>query len=66
MSRDATQSNTKCRVFTDYYGTMQNIKGQCGGIYIGDMYIKIFKDNVLNNFDKYFFTYISYNISLKK
>ena len=38
---------------------IQNIEEQCGGIFIADIYMKIFKDNVLNNFDKYTFYFFS-------
>ena len=53
----STQSKTKCRVFIGYCGILQKIEEQCGGIFIADIYVKIFEDNVLNNFDKYFQTF---------
>ena len=34
-------SKTKCRVFIDYFGIIQNIEKQCGGIFIDDIYMKI-------------------------
>ena len=49
-----TQSKTKCTLFIDYCGIIQNIKEQCGGIFIADIYVKICEDIVLNNFDRYF------------
>ena len=53
------QSKIKCRFFTDYWGIMQNIEEQRSGIFIADMYMKIFEDNVLNNFDEYFFNFFT-------
>ena len=41
-----------------YCGTIQNIEEPCRGIFIADIYLKIFEDNVLHNFD-IFFTDIS-------
>ena len=34
---------------------IQSIEGQCGGISIADIYVKIFEDNLQNNFGKYIF-----------
>ena len=48
-----SQSETKCRVFTDYCDIIQNIEEQCGGVFVADIYVEVFEDNVLNNFDKY-------------
>ena len=58
LAQDQTQSIAKYRVFIDYCGIKQNIEEKCGGISI----MKIFEDNVLNNFDKYFFSqmFVSY------
>ena len=42
-------------VFIDYCGIVQNIEKQCVGTFIADVYMKIFEDNVLNNFDRYMF-----------
>ena len=45
-----TDSITKCSVLINYCGTIQNIEEQCGYIFIADVYVKIFEDNLLNNF----------------
>ena len=59
MTRSIAQSATKCRVVIDYCGVIQNIEEQYGGIFIADILMKIFEDNVLNNFDEYFFLFFS-------
>ena len=44
---------------------IQNIEEQCRVVFIADIYVKIFEDNVLNNFDKYFIQFFTdiYKIS---
>ena len=44
----------------NYSRIIQNIEEQCLGIFIADIYLKIFEDNVLNNFDQYFFIFHRY------
>ena len=53
------QSKSKCRVFVEYCGIIQNIEELCAGNFIADSYMKIFEDNILNNFEKYFFQFFS-------
>ena len=52
-----TLSKTSADIYTDYCDIIQNIAEQCGGIFNDDICLKIFEDDVLNNFDKYFFNY---------
>ena len=49
-----SQSNTSADIFIDYCGIMQNIEEQCGESFTADIYLKIFEDNVMNNFDIFF------------
>ena len=39
----------------DFYGIIHNIEEQCEAYFIADIYMKIFEDDLLNNFDIIFF-----------
>ena len=49
-----SQSKTNAVVIIDC-GTIQNIEEQCGRIFTADIHLKIYEDNIPNNFDKYIF-----------
>ena len=63
-NRSDLHSSTHCKtsadLFIDYCGIIHNIEEQYEGIFIADIYLKIFEDNVLNIFDKYFFNFFSH------
>ena len=48
------QSKSSADFFIDYCSIMVNIEEQCGEIFVYDIYLMIYKDKVLNNFDSYF------------
>ena len=58
----SSQSMTSTDIFIDYCSIIQNIAEQCGEIFIVDIYLKIFEDNVLNNIYKFFFFFFLTNI----
>ena len=62
-----TQSKTSADIFIEYFNIIQYTEEQCGGIFTADIYLKIFEDNVLNNFDHFFYIFTdTCKISLSK